>query len=132
MLIITVIIIVIFIDRRLHQLMMVMIMILVLIRGDYTTWARFREEQQRGFAHRTKVRNDYKYRYHRVVYDRYRGHNMICIRISIRHRDYRYTDIYKYRYHAGLSKIYHRWSNSYFNELHFIKSLQNSDHAAGK
>lgn len=27
-------------------------------KGDYTTWARFRAEQQRGLAHRTKVRND--------------------------------------------------------------------------
>lgn len=27
-------------------------------KGTYSTWARFREEQQRGFAHRTKVRNN--------------------------------------------------------------------------
>jgi len=27
-------------------------------KGDYTTWARFRVESQRGFAHRTKIRND--------------------------------------------------------------------------
>eukprot|EP00930_Biecheleria_cincta_P009553 TRINITY_DN111333_c0_g1_i1.p1 TRINITY_DN111333_c0_g1~~TRINITY_DN111333_c0_g1_i1.p1 ORF type:complete len:793 (+),score=167.89 TRINITY_DN111333_c0_g1_i1:99-2477(+) len=27
-------------------------------KGDYTSWARGRAEQQRGFAHRTKVRND--------------------------------------------------------------------------
>lgn len=27
-------------------------------KGSYSTWARFRIEQQRGFAHRTKIRND--------------------------------------------------------------------------